>query len=510
MSTIPDESTGNQSIGHYLAILRRRFVLIAVITILTVLAAAAYTFTRPPVYRATTQIVVGQGKTLFTTEVGSAADQFTQTMSDLLESHIVARRVIDELDLNISPTELLSKMEVATKPQNAVLSVSYDDTNADRGLAILEQISNTFPELIRERFAPDDTGEVTAEGEIPQEPITATVYDDAHTLPDPVWPKPLLNLAVALLLGLALGIVAAFVRDQLDDRIRNVVEAEKAFGQAASATLPHKFLGHQPLAAPGKQRRRRKRLDPVLAEFAVQKLRAGVIWSWEAGQEGTLLVTSAQPEEGKTTIATNLAVSTAREGHDVIIVDADLRRPQVHAFLNIDVGSDTKGIDDVLRGDVVLADALVDVPLDPGLPSEELGERGRAGSDGQDAPPPGGRLRAIVSSPGETRPSEFAVDRVNALIEELRGHADYVIFDAPPMLVVTDAYPLIVAADTVVAVVRNEKATSATTFEMARTLARLRVRNVRRGELVVTDVKTDLDAGRYSYYSVRTAPGPAR
>ena len=97
------------------------------------------------------------------------------------------------------------------------------------------------------------------------------------------------------------------------------------------------------------------------------------------------------------------------------------------------------------------------------------------------------------------------MDRVLEIVEELRAHADYVVFDAPPILVVSDSYPLVVAADSVVAVVRNGKSTASATTALGRTLARLRVRNVRSAELVVTEVETDVDAGRYSYYSEPSA-----
>ncbi|MDQ3956135.1 MAG: Wzz/FepE/Etk N-terminal domain-containing protein [Actinomycetota bacterium] len=468
-----------RQLSDYIAIIRRRFWLIVLILAVTVGAATAYTLTRPPVYRSSMKILVGQGEGALGADLVGATEELTQTASDLLETDIVARTVIDDLGLDISSTQLLSSLSVATEPSTAVLEVSYDDTDADRGLEVLGSVGQTFEDLVDERLGQAKSN------------ITATIFDDAHALPGQVEPQPMRDLAVAGVLGLILGLLAAFVREQFDKTIRSVAQAELAFGQSVSATLPPKFLGFRSLLDGENRRSQKKRLDPVLAELAIQRLRANILWSWEPGQKRTVLVTSAHPEEGKTTIASNLAVSMAAEGRDVILVEADLRRPLLHSYLGVHVGPETKGLDAFARGDVAIGEVLQDIPLDQA--------RFSVAATTHDGRSP--RLRAILAAPGHTWPAEFTMDRVLEIVEELREHADYVVFDAPPILVVSDSYPLVVAADSVVAVIRNGKSTASATTALGRTLARLRVRNVRSAELVVTEVETDVDAGRYSYYS---------
>ena len=96
----------------------------------------------------------------------------------------------------------------------------------------------------------------------------------------------------------------------------------------------------------------------------------------------SILVTSAHPEEGKTTVASNLAITLANEGHDVIVVEADLRRPALGRFLALRPTSGTPGIDGILRGQATIAEALVDVPFrSPGLPSAK-GTRSLTGNAG--------------------------------------------------------------------------------------------------------------------------------
>ncbi|MDQ4142748.1 MAG: AAA family ATPase [Actinomycetota bacterium] len=487
-----------RQLSDYVAIVRRRFWLIALIAAVTVAAAAAYTLTRPPVYRSSMKMLVGQGDTVFRSDLVNATEILTQTASDLLESDIVATRVIEELGLDISSTELLGNLGVATEPSTAVIQVTYDDTDADRGLETLEQVGETFEDLVETELT---TG---------QESLSARTADPAHTLPGQVEPKPMRDLAVAGVLGLLLGLLVAFLREQFDKTIRGVDQAETAFGQSVSGTLPPKLLGFRPFESD--KGRKSKRLDPVLAELALQRLRASVFWSWEAGQNRTVVVTSARPEEGKTTVAVNLAVSMAAEGRDVILVDADLRRPLVHSYLDVTVGPQTKGLDAVGRREVAVEDALVEVSLEGsrlGAPGSATRNQERAANNEQGRRP---RLRAMLASPGHTLPAELTMDRAMEIVEELRSKADYVIFDAPPILVVTDSYPLVVAADSVIAIVRKDKSTAPATTSLGRTLARLRLRHVRSAELVLTEIETDVDAGRYSYYSAAEsqAEAPAR
>ena len=478
MATWEDERAPN--LLDYLHTVRRGWWKIALATLVAIGAAAAYTYTQPIVYRSSMKIVVGQGQGIFAPEVGNVAEQFTQTMSDLLESDVVATEVIEELELELTPAELLANADVVTKPSTAVLEVTYDDTNRARGRAILRTIGEVFTGLVREKLVPSP-GTTALPDDATNLAVTATIFDPAHYLPGQVEPKPLRNVAVAGVLGLVLGLLALVVGEQFNDTIKTLDEAELAFGQTATATLPPRFIGYRPLdpdAAPN------RRFDPVLAELALQRLSASLVWNWGPRDPRSFVVTSANPEEGKTTIASNFAVALALEGYDVIAVEADLRRPMLAKFLD--------------AGDAATASlgalARREAPIDSALHEIELPRR-RAGSASRDQ----GRLRVYPSIPGEQWPRELDLDRANELMEELRGGADYVIFDTPPILVVTDAYPLVAAADAVVATVRNGKSTVAATEALSKTLARLRLRKARRGEMVVTEVEPSFGAGRYRY-----------
>jgi len=184
--------------------------LIALVTLLAVAAAAAYTKTQPPVYRASMKIVVGQGAAFFQPDSANATEPFTQTMTDLVKSDVVAGLVVQRLHLDISSATLLNNLTVATQPLSAVLDVSYDDTDRVRGQRILAEVGQVFSELVQDRF--NQTDKTTAK----TTPVSVAVFDPAHTLPTPIRPKPALYLGVATVLGMALGLVATLFLAQLN------------------------------------------------------------------------------------------------------------------------------------------------------------------------------------------------------------------------------------------------------------------------------------------------------
>ncbi len=192
----------------YLAIVGRLW-LVALVTLLAVAAATAYTKMQPPVYRASMKIVVGQGATFFPPDTANATEPFTQTMSDLLKSDVVADLTIKRLQLDTTTATVLNNLTVTTQPLSAVLDVSYDDTDQVRGQRILAEVGQVFSELVQDRF--NQTDKTTAK----TPPVSVAVFDPAHTLPTPIRPKPALYLGVATVLGLALGLVATLALAQL-------------------------------------------------------------------------------------------------------------------------------------------------------------------------------------------------------------------------------------------------------------------------------------------------------
>jgi succinoglycan biosynthesis transport protein ExoP len=236
---MPNGDRPARELTDYLEILRRRGRLVVAVFAVTIGMAAAYSINQETVYRSTMKLVVGQGQGIFSAEFGNAAEEFTQTMSDLLESQVVAETVIDRLDIDKTPANVLGNLNVVTKPATSVLEVAFDDTSRVRGREILAEVGDVFTELVDERLA-----RATAPGNNAVA-VSATVFDPAHFVPGQVRPTPMRTLAIALVLGLLLGLVAALVREQFDDTIRSLEGAERAFGQPVAATLPPHFTHSQ-------------------------------------------------------------------------------------------------------------------------------------------------------------------------------------------------------------------------------------------------------------------------
>ena len=469
----------------YLRVLRRFWWLVALVTIVTLASAVLVTSLQKPVYRSSMKVVVGQGGGVFTPQFGSTVDPFTATMSNLLRSEVVASTVIRRLGLSTTPTALLKHLGVVTKPSSSVLEVSFSSGNGPLATSILRQIGIVFTTLVRRKLAAPSKG---------TQPITATVFDDAHLEPGQISPRPVRSLSIAGVLGLGLGLLLAFAAGSLDTRIRSREEAEEWFGAPVIGTLPKGFRGRRSLAivtgGSGRADSQRQ-IDALLL------LRANLEFSTVLSGT-TLLVTSAHPEEGKSTVTANLAVALASSGKDVICVEADLRRPRLMHYL--DMPSSGSGLAEVVEKRVDLRSALKDVPLPastfsshkiPAILRPEL--RG-------DEPRKAGRLRVLMGGTPQRDPGDLlTAERVEGVVEELSAYADYVLFDAPPILLVGDAFPLARAADGVIIVARGSSTRRASAEAVRTTMHALAVDNV---GVVLTDwAENDGYAYGYGYSS---------
>jgi capsular exopolysaccharide synthesis family protein len=181
----------------------------------------------------------------------------------------------------------------------------------------------------------------------------------------------------------------------------------------------------------------------------------------------TMLVTSAGPEEGKSTVLANLAVTTAQTGRKVILVDCDLRRPTLHYIFNLknDVGLTTMVVDDAAMGSPPLQDTGVE------------------------------GLQLVSSGPLPPNPSELLGSRrMEDIIADLLERADVVLFDAPPVVAVTDAAVLATKVDGVLLVV-NAGGTKRDYARAAK--ARLEKVNANLLGAVLNNVRFDVSLHRY-------------
>ncbi len=235
------------------------------------------------------------------------------------------------------------------------------------------------------------------------------VIDSARPPQRPSHPKPLLNLLVAGLAGVVIGIGLAFGREALDQAVRTPEEVEAELGLTLLGTVPPLKGGAAPLAALADAR-------SPLAE-AYQSLCSTLRLSSPGGFPTSLLITSAWPGGGKSTTALAIAHNLARLGLRVLLIDADLRSPSLHTMLGAD---NREGLGAVLTG------------------------AARLQSGTQAAPQ--ANLFLLAAGPPPPNPAELlAGGRFAAVIAEAAAAFDLVICDGPPIMELADA-PLIGAA----------------------------------------------------------------
>lgn len=245
----------------------------------------------------------------------------------------------------------------------------------------------------------------------------ADIVEPASKPLAPVKPNVLMNLALGLLLGLTIGIGVAFMRDQLDNTVRDQAEFARLTSAPVLGAIPVFRGPHQPVMLSDD-------LTHGLALEAYRTLRYCLEFATPGGKGRVILVSSPSTLEGKTTTVLNLARTTARAGKRVVLVDADLRRSGLRRALST---GKIKGVSDFLSGNADLREILQEY-VNLGLTFVDAGRH---------VPNP---MELLDSAP------------MRALIEQLREEADLVILDSPPLLAVADSLVLARLSDAVLLV----------------------------------------------------------
>jgi polysaccharide biosynthesis transport protein len=464
MDESADLDQGGLGLASYLEVIRRRKWIVLGVLGVAVLAATLFSLFWPPTYSATSKIVVGQGNSLFEPGQASAVQPFTATMRDLVESNIVASRVIRNLGLDETPEDLLKRVSVSINPETAVLTVTVEDEDPTEARLIAANIGDVFSNLVEETF-----GRPSNPSEPNQPPLTARVWDPARANPEQVSPKPKRDIPVAFALGAILGLLGAFLRDHFDRTLRTRESIERAFAAPVIGQIPFRRT-----AGPGAVF-----WDGAVSE-SFRALRANLQYLSIKHPLRTILVTSAVPEQGKTTVTANLAVAIARSGATTVAVECDLRRPGLTAAFAAQSGG--RGLTNVLVGNATIEDALAHVPVPADL--DAAGIRGR------------GDVWLVPSGPLPPNPSELLSSApMRDLLVRLGETFDYVLLDSPPLLSVADTLELARIVDSVVLVVRRSDASTDAAREIRSLVERLGIELV---GVVVTDVAAAF--GTYGAY----------
>ncbi|RDH77809.1 protein tyrosine kinase [Mycolicibacterium moriokaense] len=397
-------------------LLRARWVTVCVTMVAAVLAAVTVTLLTTPLYQASTRLFVSAGggasevdlNQLYSGNLLSQGRVLSYT--ELLTGESLAQRTIDKLGLDMSAEALQKRVTATAKPNTILIDVKVLDESPVRARDIANALSDEFVAMVGELETP----------EVGSRPNARVLVVQRASIPDdPVIPKTARNIAVGLGLGVLLGIGLAHLRDYLDNSVKDEAKLEE---------ITHAGLvGRIPL---DKERRKEpaipfERDTSVIAE-SFRKLRTNLQFLAVDNPPRLIVVTSSLPGEGKTTTAINIALTLAEAGHNVVLVDGDMRRPMVAAYLNV-VG--TVGLSTVLSGAADLSHAL-----------QKTGFPG---------------LTVLASGPIPPNPSEILGSlAAKKVLVELRAQFDYVIVDSSPLLAVTDAAILATNSDGVLVIAR--------------------------------------------------------
>lgn len=400
-------------LGTYADVIRRRWRSIIFIAIVIFGAVSIYTLMSPKKYTATAQNFVA-----LTGETGGSSSPLTgaqfaaqrvKSYTQIVGSPDVLLPVIDSLSLPYSATTLATMVTATNPPLTVLIDVTASDTSPQQAAQIANAVSVQLGRTIEQLETPN--AQTIA-------PVKVTLTEPAQPPTSPSSPKTVANLVLGLLFGLIAGCAWAFVRNAVDSTVKAVEELD-SITQAPS-------LGVVPFDPNAKTQVLTALDSKSVYSEGYRTTRANLQYVNVDDPIHAFVVTSAAPGDGKTTVACNLAIALAQAGKRVCLVEADLRRPRVSEYLQVNPGA---GLTEVLAGQVSLTDALQDW-----------------GRGMFKVLPPG----AIPPNPSELLGSH----QMAQVVAKLKREFDVVILDAPPLLAVSDAAVLASQADGAVIVVR--------------------------------------------------------
>ena len=405
----------------YVRLLRRRWRLIALCALLGIAAALTATLTQTKVYTADFQFFVSaQGSTATASGTGDISNAYTgglftqqrvKSYADVLQSPRLGELVVRDLGLKRSSTSL-AKQVTATAPLDTVLiNLSVKDKSPVLAQRIAQSIGVQFPKVVEELEKPTNGGPA---------PVKVSVIQAAALPRTPTSPRPKLNLALGLLVGLAVGVGGAVLRETLDTSVKSPEQAEELVGAPMLGAIS--FDAEAPK-------------NPLVVHTAPNSARSEAFRQMRTNLQfvdiehalRSVVITSSVPGEGKSTTTCNL--SLAQAGVRVILLEGDLRRPRVAEYMGLE---GAVGLTSVLLGRVPLEDAL-----------QPWGD---------------GTLQVLPSGPLPPNPSELLGSAgMEELLRRLEGLADIILIDAPPLLPVTDAAVLGAMTSGVLMLVRSNR-----------------------------------------------------
>jgi len=341
-------------------------------------------------------------------ELDEQAKEFADAYTEVMQLRwLTAKERENELQTSFD-SQLLAAREFGVKAAEYAVLQSE--------LKRAERICEILDDRIKELNVTEDVGA-----------LNISVLEVARVADKPSKPQKAKIMGISLVLGLMLGSGLAMLRESLDYRLRSSEEISAALGIPVLGVVPA-MSKKQTLAARGQK----VHLEPKssVAE-ACRTIRTAVYFGVPDGHAKTILVTSPEAGDGKTTVVSNLAIAMAQAGQRTLILDGDFRKPTQHRIFEVD---NEKGLSNMLAGAYAEDGAI------------------RSG--------PAAGLDLLPCGPEVPNPAEILSSNAFAeLLKKLSERYDRIIIDSPPVGLVTDAQILAAVCDTTLLVLRAEKST---------------------------------------------------
>lgn len=391
---------------NFLKIIKERKTIVLIGTLLCLLFARLATDYLPPVYESSVQMLISQGQVKSKDEpmVESyqailLSERLATTFSQILTSRTLAERVAGRMQLQISPEELQKKVDAEVVKDTQLVKLTVTDTKPSFAKRLADNYAAEFIKM---------ADEVLPSSAL----VNIRVVDKAAVPRTPIWPKPIVNLVEALVVGLSLSTGLAFVLGMLDVTVKETEEIEQLISLPLLARIPNiknpLLLGNEETSTAEVYRTLRTNLQYINFDQSTR----------------TLIISSPSLNEGKTTVSHNLAVVFAQAGYNILLINGDLRNPKLNRLLN---KSGESGLSNVLIGISDVESVIQDTEID--------------------------RLSFVASGPTPPNPPDLLnSDRMDNLLEYVSRDFDLVIIDCPPILAVADTPILAVKVDAVLMV----------------------------------------------------------
>jgi len=518
---------------QYFAIILRWLWLIVLGTVLAGGTAYVVSKNTTPVYQASTTLLISQARNPTSPDYTAilTSERLAKTYAELLTKRPVLEEVARRLGLELKDGKFPATLNVQPVRDTQLIKLTVEDE--DRQLAA--QIANTLPEVFIEqnqtlqlsRFASSKEnlakqlaiieadmkatqqaiaalrGSTSAadQAELARLQSTLTQYQSSYAsllksyeeirlteaqaidnvvvaepaeVPRyPVKPRTLMNTLLAAVVGCMLAVGVAFLIEYLDDTIKTSEDVSQTLelSTLGAVTRMNISVGEEGLVAALQPR------SPVAEAY--RALRTNIQFSTVDRPLKTLLVTSTSPREGKSTTVANLAVVMAQAGLSVIVVDSDLRRPDLHKFFGL---ANSQGLTNALLESTATSDGYLQATAVE-------------------------KLQVLTSGPLPPNPSELlGSQRMKGLIEQLKGQADVLIFDSPPLLAVTDAAVLANEVDAVLLVVEAGATRRGAVLQARETMTKVGANLLG----VALNKLSAKGAGGYYYYYYYSSEGEGR